>query len=88
MRPLPWFRGPNLGPFKFRDDAKRDITVLEHMGGGLHAEVFRVIVDGSIYALKMVCYIVPNGARGRHLGFGLFEVLLTWEGFSVSTTPR
>ena len=68
MRPLPWFRGPNLGPFKFRDDAKRDITFLEHMGGGLHAEVFRVIVDGSIYALKMVCYIVPQWSPQAPLG--------------------
>lgn len=53
-RPLPWFRGPKLGLFQFRDDAKRDIAFLEYLGGGLHAQVFRVIIDGSIYALKVV----------------------------------
>ena len=65
MRPLPRFRGTKLGPFEFRDEAKRDITFVEHLGGGLHAEVFRVMIDGSIYALKVVCYTFPTGARGH-----------------------
>ncbi|AEO70537.1 uncharacterized protein THITE_2122138 [Thermothielavioides terrestris NRRL 8126] len=59
-RPLPWFRGPKLGPFKFRDEANRDITFLEHLGGGVHAEVFRVMIDDSIYALKLFRFVHPT----------------------------
>ncbi len=76
MRPLPWFRGPKLGPFEFRDETQRNITFLEHVGGGVHAEVFRVTIDGSIYALKVVCYIVSHWALRA---FGVVEVLLTWQ---------
>lgn len=53
-RPLPWFKGPKLGPFQFRNEAEREIEFLEHLGGGLHAEVFRAVIDGSVYAVKVV----------------------------------
>lgn len=55
-RPLPWFKGPKLGPFGFRDETNRDIKFLEHLGGGAHAEVFRAVIDGSEYAIKLVCF--------------------------------
>ncbi len=61
-RPSPWFRGPKLAPFKFCDEDKRDITFLGHIGGGAHAEVFRVTIDGSIYALKVVRILFPAGS--------------------------
>jgi hypothetical protein len=59
-RPLPWFKGPKLGPFTFRDELKPDIRFLEHLGGGAHAEVFRAVIDGSDYAIKLV-YFPPEG---------------------------
>jgi hypothetical protein len=62
-RSLPWCRGPKLELIRFCDGSKRDITFLEHFGGGLHANVFRAIIDDSEYAVKVV------GTRaGREVG--------------------
>ena len=54
-RPLPWFRGPKLQPFQFLDESNRDMKFLEHLCSGLHGEVFRAEIDGSVYAVKLVC---------------------------------
>ncbi|KAG7292883.1 hypothetical protein NEMBOFW57_002928 [Staphylotrichum longicolle] len=59
-RPLPWFKGPKLGPFGFRDETNRDIKFLEHLGGGAHAEVFRAVIDGSEYAIKLFRFLHPS----------------------------
>lgn len=34
---------------------KRDITLLERLGSGAHSEVFRATIDGSAFAVKLVC---------------------------------
>lgn len=62
-RPLPWLNGPKLEPFRFRDENQRKIRFLDHLGGGLHSEVFRASIDGSIYAVKLVCIRLPFGSR-------------------------
>lgn len=53
--PLPQFRGPKLEPFRFVHDQTRDIEFLDPLGRGAHAEVWRVSIGGSVYALKLVC---------------------------------
>ena len=50
--PLPLCDGPKLEPFVFTGPQK--IKFLEHIGEGLHSHVFKVEIQGRIYALKLV----------------------------------
>ncbi|KEY68579.1 hypothetical protein S7711_05765 [Stachybotrys chartarum IBT 7711] len=52
--PLPEFEGPKLEPFTFQ--GKRKIEFLEGLGSGTHSWVFKVRIDGQIYALKLFCF--------------------------------
>ncbi|KAI1387201.1 kinetochore Sim4 complex subunit FTA2-domain-containing protein [Hypoxylon trugodes] len=49
--PLPRWYGPKLEPFKFQ--GSQEIEFLELIGSGLHSSVFKVRIEGKIYALKM-----------------------------------
>lgn len=49
--PLPLCEGPKLKPFAFQD--QQNIEFLEYLGAGAHSYVWKVKMDGSIYALKM-----------------------------------
>ncbi len=60
---LPHFKGPKLEPFRFKDPAKPDITILEYIGRGLHSSVFKAQIDGQVYALKMVW---PHSRQASH----------------------
>lgn len=53
-RPLPWCAGAKLAPFKFDETPDQDITILGHLGGGLHSEVFKARIQGKDFALKVV----------------------------------
>lgn len=53
-RPLPWCVGPKLPPFPLHGSANQEIEILEHLGQGLHSEVFRVKIQGRCFALKVV----------------------------------
>lgn len=50
--PLPQVDGPKLKPFKF--SGARKIEFLEYAGAGTHAQVFKVKMEGEIFALKVV----------------------------------
>ncbi|KAK6384939.1 hypothetical protein LTS17_002502 [Exophiala oligosperma] len=49
--PLPQVDGPKLKPFKF--SGARKIEFLEYAGAGTHAQVFKVKMEGEIFALKV-----------------------------------
>ncbi|KAG5952846.1 hypothetical protein E4U53_007778 [Claviceps sorghi] len=49
--PLPQCDGPKLKPFPFQ--GPQSIQFLDYIGGGLHAHVFKVMILGQIYALKL-----------------------------------
>lgn len=51
---LPKCPGPKLGPFQFHNASNPTIDVLGLVGSGLHSEVFKVNIEGKIYALKAV----------------------------------
>lgn len=51
--PLPECEGPRLQPYNAKHAP--DIDFLEHIGQGVHAHVFKVKIDGKIFALKIVC---------------------------------
>ncbi|KAG5928424.1 hypothetical protein E4U42_000674 [Claviceps africana] len=53
--PLPHCEGPKLKPFRFEGPQK--IEFLDYLGEGLHAHVFKVIISGKIYALKLFKFI-------------------------------
>lgn len=53
--PLPQCKGPQLKPFKFHRSQK--IEFLEYIGEGSHAHVFKVRIQESVYALKLVSSI-------------------------------
>lgn len=53
-RPLPWFKGPKLGPFAFQDETNPDIRFTRRLGGGLHGEVLEAVIDSHTYAVKLV----------------------------------
>lgn len=67
-RPFPWYKGPKLPPFRFRDDSRRNIAFLDDLGGGLHAEVFKAVIDDSVYAVKLVCLPSSNATPASRLG--------------------
>lgn len=50
--PLPPCAGPQTLPFL--DAVPPDIEFLDILGEGLHSYVFRVRIQGQLYALKMV----------------------------------
>lgn len=51
--PLPEFEGSKLEPFIFQ--RKWMVEILEGLGSGMHSWVFKVRIDGQIYAPKLVC---------------------------------
>ncbi|CEJ82687.1 hypothetical protein VHEMI02735 [[Torrubiella] hemipterigena] len=55
-RPLPWYHGPKLAPFQFRDTANAHIEIYERLGSGLHSTVYRAQIEGKMYALKIFCF--------------------------------
>ncbi|KAK6069734.1 hypothetical protein SCUP234_10489 [Seiridium cupressi] len=52
MTGLPDVPGPRLLPFSF-DGGKDDIEFIEFLGKGVHAHVWKVTINGKIYALKI-----------------------------------
>lgn len=54
-RPRPWAIGPKLHHFSFRPGSTRQIVFLERIGSAVHSHVFKAEIDGTVYALKMVC---------------------------------
>lgn len=52
LMPLPQVDGPKLKAFKF--SRARKIDFLEYAGAGTHSQVFKVKIEGEIYALKVV----------------------------------
>lgn len=50
--PLPRCDGPKLEPFDFK--GPREIKFLKYLGRGLYAHVFKVMIRGKLYALKLV----------------------------------
>ncbi|KAK8097777.1 uncharacterized protein PG998_013263 [Apiospora kogelbergensis] len=52
MEPLPPIPGPRLPQFKGRG-GPLDIEFIKYLGSGVHAHVWKVRIDGDIYALKM-----------------------------------
>ncbi|KAF4995386.1 hypothetical protein FGRMN_5170 [Fusarium graminum] len=55
MKPLPDYPGPKLECFT-DDITKHDFKVLELLGGGCHSNVYKVEIDGKIYAVKLFNY--------------------------------
>ncbi|KFA63041.1 hypothetical protein S40285_10409 [Stachybotrys chlorohalonatus IBT 40285] len=52
--PLPEFEGSKLEPFIFQ--RKWMVEILEGLGSGMHSWVFKVRIDGQIYAPKLFCF--------------------------------
>lgn len=50
---LPDVRGPKLLPFS-NNDKQPEVIFIENLGSGYHAYVWKVLIDGKAYALKMV----------------------------------
>lgn len=57
MAGLPNVEGPKLMPF-IPDGSPYDLEFLEFIGGGEHGYVWKVSINGEVYALKMVCSLV------------------------------
>ncbi|KIW12249.1 hypothetical protein PV08_09525 [Exophiala spinifera] len=55
--PLPQCDGPKLKPFKF--SGPRKIEFVDYVGGGAHSQVFKVKIEGEIYALKVFRWNEP-----------------------------
>ena len=58
-RPQPPIAGPKLSPFKDRYQRVEFVDLLslhqdEYSGSGGHAHVFKVVIKGNQYALKVV----------------------------------
>ncbi|KAI0868473.1 kinetochore Sim4 complex subunit FTA2-domain-containing protein [Hypoxylon argillaceum] len=66
LRPLPQCPGPKLGPFDFQGPQK--IEFIEKIGEGSHAIVFKVMIQGQIYALKVFRWIYDY----NWIGYGDF----------------
>lgn len=58
LPPLPAHPGPSLRPFDFKDVKKAHIEFLEYIGHGAHSRVYKVRIDGKLYALKVVCWVL------------------------------
>ncbi|KAK6840410.1 hypothetical protein PG995_016164 [Apiospora arundinis] len=52
MEALPLAPGPKLAPFKGNPN-KLEIDFIKYLGSGVHAHVWKVQIDGDVYALKM-----------------------------------
>lgn len=50
---LPPVPGPKLAKFRGKD-GPLNIDFIQYLGSGVHAHVWKVCMDGNIYALKMV----------------------------------
>lgn len=61
--PLPRREGPKLGPFEYKT-ANHEITFLKYIGGGLHGHIFKVKIEGTIYALKMANIVIETPSCG------------------------
>jgi hypothetical protein len=51
---LPRIPGPKLEPFRWADPQSRNITFISYLGEGLHGHAYKVDIDGTKYALKIV----------------------------------
>lgn len=63
--PLPRVPGPKLGPFT--PDAHAEIKFIEALGSSddLDGQVWKVEINGTVYALKMVSrLLVQDSGRG------------------------
>ncbi|KAI1733618.1 kinetochore Sim4 complex subunit FTA2-domain-containing protein [Xylaria scruposa] len=56
--PLPRCNGPKLQPFDF--GGPQAIEFLKYVGEGLHAHVFKVVIRGQIYALKLFRFVYDD----------------------------
>ena len=54
MSTYPKVPGPKLKKFKESSDSL-DINFIKHLGKGVHGHVWKVRIDGVVYALKLVC---------------------------------
>ena len=55
--------GPKLKRFKSSGDLL-DIDFIQYLGKGVHGQVWKVQIDGAIYALKIVCTIPLRMKQG------------------------
>lgn len=53
MAGLPEVEGPKLMPF-IPDGSPYDLEFVELLGSGAHGHVWKVLINGEVYALKMV----------------------------------
>ena len=54
MSAFPKVPGPKLKRFG-SDSRALDIEFIEHLGKGIHGHVWKVRIDSTVYALKIVC---------------------------------
>lgn len=59
MSAFPQVPGPKLSPFDTKGRPFK-LKFLSHIGEGVHAHIWKVKINGELYALKIVC------ARFRH----------------------
>ncbi len=64
--PLPLCHGPKLKPFDFQGPQKIDF--LDHIGLGMHAHVFKVVISDRVYALKLVSSLLHVTVRKAYQG--------------------
>ena len=57
LEAFPYIPGPQLARFDTKGK-DLDIEFVRHLGAGIHAHVWKVVIDGTPYALKMVLYSV------------------------------
>ncbi|KAI0471071.1 kinetochore Sim4 complex subunit Fta2 [Xylariaceae sp. FL0804] len=64
MTALPNIPGPKLKPFGSETGQPVEIEFIRHVGKGAHAHVWKVRLNGEVYALKMFifgkCYMRPS----------------------------
>ncbi|KAJ4412865.1 hypothetical protein N0V82_008716 [Gnomoniopsis sp. IMI 355080] len=58
LPPLPDCEGPQLHPYQ--SSGTPEITFLEEIGVGAHGHVFKVRIEGKIFALKVFHYQLPD----------------------------
>lgn len=54
MAALPKTNGPKLAPFEERAEERYDIEFLNRIGEDSSGYVWKVSIDGNVFALKMV----------------------------------
>lgn len=75
-RSLPWCRGPKLHPLPVAPGSSLQVEILEKLGEGLHAEVYRAKINSDIYAIKVAStysFIVSKHMCSNLWQFRLFR---------------